>query len=115
MREQRTTQAYRTLYPPYPHDAEDVIIPETAPIILPLEAIKPVHRILPNGTAFDRDRLVRILVGFKSDQALPPVLTLKALSDSYRFHLCNGLHRFLASVAAGFTHIPAVITPPIEW
>jgi hypothetical protein len=29
--------------------------------------------------------------------------------------LYNGMHRFLGSVAAGFTHIPVVISPRIKY
>jgi hypothetical protein len=44
---------------------------------------------------------------------MPPVL-LQAISDghefppaSYAYRVRDGVHRFYASVAAGFTHLPA--------
>lgn len=114
LREPRGAGAYRAMPPPYPVDLLDGWVPQDAAILVPLAAIKPVDRTLPNGTPFDKDRLLRILGGFKCNQLLPPVHTREAPSGQYRFTLYNGLHRFLASVASGFTHIPVVVSPRDE-
>ncbi len=68
---------------------------------------------------FDRLRLVSILKGFVTDAQIEPV-PLVALPDEefppspFRFRVCNGLHRFYASVAAGFEGLPSVITEPYQ-
>ena len=115
LREPRATRAYRAMEPPFPPDPQDPGIPQNEADIVPLDLIEPpVSRTLPNGTPFCKERLLRVLAGFKEDQSLPPVHTLEALPGPYRFTLFNGFHRFHASVAAGFTHIPAVVSPRIK-
>ena len=105
LREPRAAIAYRTMHPPYPLDSQDRGIPQVEPSSIPLQAIEPVHRTLSTGTPFaSMDRLLRILAAFQRDEPLPPVHTLDAPPGPYRFTLFNGLHRYLGSVAVGFTH-----------
>ena len=57
-----------------------------------------------------RERVVSICRAFRDDVALPPVEVLSLEStDTYRYRLVHGAHRFYCSIAAGFTHVPAVL------
>jgi hypothetical protein len=63
------------------------------------------------GTA--HDRVVRILRGFQAGNAIPPVEIAEDNSGQHRYRLVNGVHRFYCSLAAGFTHVPAI--KGIDW
>ena len=61
---------------------------------------------------FDCDRMIKILCGIQTGQALPGVHVHEPPSRSkYRYALRDGFHRFYASAAAGFSHIPAEVFP----
>jgi hypothetical protein len=56
-----------------------------------------------------RERVLRLLKGFQVDDAIPPVEVVEAPPGyGYRYKLTHGAHRLYCSLAAGFTHIPAV-------
>lgn len=56
-----------------------------------------------------RERVLRLLRGFQADEQIPPVEVVEAVPGSrYRYKLTHGAHRLYCSLAAGFTHIPAV-------
>lgn len=62
----------------------------------------------PNATA--RVRVMRLLDGFLSDAAIPPVELIRIGGiGQVRFRLHHGAHRFYCSVAAGFSHVPAIV------
>ena len=56
-------------------------------------------------------RLVPILCAFQSpdESALPPIEVQSCESHPFRFKVHNGCHRYYASIAAGFSHIPVVV------
>jgi hypothetical protein len=54
-----------------------------------------------------KERVERILHAFVANIALPPI-ELTRQAGPYRFALKAGTHRVYCSIAAGFTHIPAV-------
>ena len=84
-------------------DVESPPIREVAPIIRTPETTL-------DWRGFRRERMVRILQGFRTDAALPPVDVVRFDAPSiegYRYRLVDGCHRFYASVAAGFSKIPA--------
>lgn len=58
-----------------------------------------------------RERVVKILRGFVLDEAIPPVGVWEAQGGEHPYKLTHGAHRFYCSVAAGFTHVPAVKRP----
>jgi hypothetical protein len=59
------------------------------------------------GTA--HDRVLKILRGFKSGQAIPPVEIIEGGTGyPYPYELAHGTHRLYCSLAAGFTHVPWV-------
>jgi hypothetical protein len=56
-----------------------------------------------------RERVVTILVGFRSGAAIPPVKVVRTASKIVQpYKLVDGAHRLYCSLAARFTHIPAV-------
>jgi hypothetical protein len=56
-----------------------------------------------------RERVIKILRGFRDGDAIGAVPILPARSDSpHKYRLVDGTHRLYCSLAAGFTHIPAV-------
>ena len=59
------------------------------------------------GTA--HDRVVQILRGFREQVPIPPIEVARLHSaQPSRFKLIHGAHRLYCSIAAGFSHVPAV-------
>jgi hypothetical protein len=79
-----------------------------------IEDVGPVHRALCVGIFNDsseegsaRERVIRILHGFRSGQAIPPVQLVQSEAGySHLYKLTHGVRRFYCSLAAGFTHVP---------
>jgi hypothetical protein len=62
-----------------------------------------------NDEATGHERVVAILRGFRSDAAIPPVEVVNGTPGyPHQYKLTHGAHRFYCSLAAGFTHVPAV-------
>lgn len=62
-----------------------------------------------NDEASAQTRVVRLLRGFVSGAAIPPVVVVREPAGSrYSYKLTAGAHRLYCSLAAGFTHVPAV-------
>jgi len=56
-----------------------------------------------------RERVVRILRGFRFDNAIPPVEIVEGEAGKpYRYKLVHGAHRLYCSLAAGFKCVPAI-------
>jgi hypothetical protein len=74
------------------------------------EVVPPIRN--PGVRWFGRERMVRILHGLANDLALPPI-EVHELPDqgSGKYGVRDGFHRFYASAAAGFDHLPVVIFP----
>ena len=64
-----------------------------------------------SGTA--KQRVVRLLRGFREGALIPPVELDRVGSNSFR--LFHGAHRFYCSLVVGFTHVPAVVYDEEEW
>ena len=57
-----------------------------------------------------QERVVRLLRGFHNGDAIPPVqLVADASFEGCRYKITHGSHRFYCSLAAGFTHVPAIV------
>jgi hypothetical protein len=57
-----------------------------------------------------QERVVRLLRGFRNGDAIPPVqLVADASLEGCRYKITHGSHRFYCSLAAGFTHVPAIV------
>lgn len=84
-------------------------------LILPLREIEPPARWpeYPNDfQGFDRARMIRILAGIVAGDVIEPVPVLilpqpDAPRAPFRYRVRDGFHRFHASIAAGFTCLPA--------
>jgi len=82
----------------------------------PLEDVGPVSRNSGVGIFNDseeegsaRERVVRILRGFRFDNAIPPVEIIEGQTGyPYRYKLVHGAHRFYCSLAAGFKCVPCI-------
>ena len=89
---------------------------EGALALVPVSDIEPVRRNLSHGVFNDnpdsgtaRERVVRLLKGFRHGEPIPPVEILrrpKGAGTPYRLYA--GVHRLYCAVAAGFSHVPAV-------
>jgi hypothetical protein len=95
--------------------ADPTFFKNGAPIVeISIDDICPVHRSV--GIFRDsedgvpaRERVVKILRGFRLGELIPAVEVLESKSGSaYRYKLTNGTHRLYCSLAAGFTHVPTV-------
>ena len=84
---------------------------------VPLEYVGPVSRNAGVGIFNDseeeegsaRERVLRILRGFRFDDAIPPVEIVEVQAGRpYRYNLVHGAHRFYCSLAAGFKCVPTI-------
>lgn len=71
--------------------------------------IVPLKDIVPEKV-WKPSRLERIQQGIAQKKALPPVSLAKSERGSYRYEISDGIHRYNASLLAGYTHIPALVT-----
>jgi hypothetical protein len=71
---------------------------------------RPPRTVEKDFGGFERVRLIKILAGFVAGQAIPAVKVQELPGGSSRYGLRDGYHRFHASVAAGFDHIPTIVT-----
>ncbi len=82
-------------------------------LIVGLGAIAPVNRT--RVPPFDRCRLLCVLRGIANDRFIPPIhVETRRNAYRYKFELRDGFHRFWASAAYGFTHIPALVVPNLD-
>jgi hypothetical protein len=83
---------------------------------VPITDVGPVIRSLGVGIFNDsaaegsaHDRVVRILRGFRFDNAIPPVEIVEGQHGyPYRYKLVHGAHRLYCSLAAGFKCVPTI-------
>jgi len=108
--------AYSVIGPPYPQDA---CLPASSPpwSLVAIREIEPCSRQLTQGIPAaplfaTKGRLIRILRGFENNDPMPPIWIYEAKTNGYRYRIQHGVHRFYSSIAAGFTHIPAVVEEP---
>jgi hypothetical protein len=101
--------AFRASEPSYRSSPEAVLVP--------LREIEPPfrnHEVIRDWRGFDRARMIRVLSGIASGAEMPPVpiVALPSADDPagpFAWRVCDGFHRFYASVAAGFEKLPVVI------
>lgn len=79
-----------------------------------LSDVKPVIRenIFNDSDEFGtaKSRVLRILRWFINDTPIEPVIiALEPSSSDFSYRLVHGAHRFYCSLAAGFSHVPAII------
>jgi hypothetical protein len=83
--------------------------------IVKIDEVGPVRRkpgvgiFNTNVEATAKDRVISILAGFRNGAAIPPVeVVLEPKGSKFPYRLVHGAHRFYCSLAAGFSHVPAV-------
>lgn len=80
--------------------------------VVSIDQIKPIHRnpgIILDSGGFGQDRMIEILKGFVSDDAVPPIKVSLLDDPRYAYRVYDGAHRFHASVAAGFSEQAVII------
>lgn len=68
--------------------------------------------VAPRGAGvpdFERNRMVSVLDAIRREATLPPIEVVEAFSDLYSHRLYHGRHRLAASIAVGFSLVPAVV------
>ena len=86
--------------------------PQLASKLYLLAAIEPPRmgqRLRRGHGGFERDRMVAVLRDIALRKEIWPIEITEGASGPYLYSLHHGAHRFHASVAAGFLHIPAII------
>ena len=63
---------------------------------------------------FERDRMVSVLDAIRRERTLPPIEVVEAISRLYSHRLYHGRHRLAASIAVGFSLIPAVVVRDLD-
>jgi hypothetical protein len=88
---------------------------DSSAFTIPIEEVAPLLRVplFRDDPHEERktagERVLRLFLGFRADAAIPPVTIIDGPTGSgYRYKLTEGAHRFYCSLAAGFTHVPAV-------
>lgn len=91
----------------YPYDPKSVEVE-----IVRIDTIRPRRRD-PGVSPFKKYKMVPVLLAFTSPEcALPPVPARRIeASNTYFLDLIDGFHRFYASIAVGYSHLPVVIRP----
>ncbi len=91
--------------PYYPYDSSNPIVE-----IVGIESVKPPTRH-PDVSPFKIYKMVPVLMAFTSPECALPAVPVKRIhpSGDYSLELTNGFHRYYASVAVGYTHLPVTI------
>ena len=98
-----TFTAYRVNQKLFPN-AQEVLIKDIGPISRS-PGVGIFNDSIAEGSA--RERVVRILRGFRFDDAIPPVEIVEAADGrTHRYELLHGAHRFYCSLAVGFKCVP---------
>jgi hypothetical protein len=85
--------------------------------LVALADIEPPKRNLGvtlDQNGFGRDRMMKILLGIRDNNSIPPIDIERADPGQRQFRLRAGFHRYYASVATGFTHVPAQLVPRLD-
>lgn len=79
-------------------------------VVVPIADVEPPLRDGSKIWFRDQDSVVQILNGMRSGEELPPIrVWSRERTNSSRYIVRDGLHRFYLSIAVGFTAIPVVI------
>jgi hypothetical protein len=85
---------------------------ESPHILIALADTEPPMRapgVTLDANGFCRDRMMKILVGIRQGDSLPPISVEQGDPGQRPYRLRHGFHRYYASAAAGFSHVPAEI------
>jgi hypothetical protein len=67
-----------------------------------------------DANGFRHDRMVQILTGIRDDVSLPAIHIERADSGQPPYRVREGVHRYHASRALGFSHVPAKIVERLD-
>jgi hypothetical protein len=62
-----------------------------------------------SANGFDHDRMVRLLTGIRDGVSLPAIYIERGDPGQRRYRVREGVHRYHASLALSFSHVPAEI------
>ncbi|MEH2485759.1 hypothetical protein [Bradyrhizobium sp. AZCC 2230] len=96
-----------------PPEGQEAYRCEQDHILVELTAIEPPRRnpgFALDENGFRRDRMLRVLVGIREDHSIPPI-EIEDGDAPYAYRLRDGVHRFYASIACGFSHLPCDVVP----
>ena len=82
----------------------------------PSELVELSHILPPVRLAgvpqFEPSRMISILVAIRTSSPLPPIIAHgPAPGHTAKYSVREGMHRYYASVAMGFSSIPAILYP----
>jgi hypothetical protein len=98
------SRAYRSI----DRHAIEVRIAEIGPISSQRQSIGIFRGNADMGISA-RERVLKILWGFRCGEAIPPVQVVEGNAGyGYKYRLTDGVHRLYLSIAAGFTHVPTI-------
>jgi hypothetical protein len=81
--------------------------PHTLIAIADIEPPLRNSNVTLDANGFNHDRMVRLLTGMRDNVSLPPILIEPGDKRSYRVR--QGVYRYHASLALGFSHVPAEV------
>lgn len=67
-----------------------------------------------DANGLHHDRMLRILIGIRDKVSLPPINIEHANPGQRPYRVRAGVHRYYASLAFGFSHIPAEIVDRLD-
>jgi hypothetical protein len=74
--------------------------------------IEGIARAVPiDRNGFAHDRMISVLAGIRDDVLFPKPIQIIRQASLLPYRLHHGVHRYYASLALGFTHVPAEIVP----
>jgi hypothetical protein len=81
-------------------------------VLIALTDIDRMVRVVPlDANGFRRDKMMPVLVGIRDGADIVPPVPVEAISIG-RYRLRDGTHRYYASLALGFSHLPCEICKP---
>ncbi len=67
-----------------------------------------------DANGFRHDRMVRLLTGIRDNVSLPAIYIERGDLGQRPYRVREGVHRYHASLALGFSHVPAEIVERID-
>lgn len=88
--------------------------PSNSTSIVPISEIEPPARNV-GVPFFDRERMISVLREFAQGAVVFPIEVNELPSrGQYRYRVYHGMHRFYASIRAGYKFIPVVVVPIVD-
>jgi hypothetical protein len=89
--------------------------PDAGMIVLPIDWIG-VRRRNPGIPDFSRERMIKVLKSIRLGDAMLPIEVQVEVEgvDGLSHRLYDGRHRLAASIAVGYSHVPAVVVRDLD-